>query len=206
VGDALGVGYALQTLGLVAMQGGQLRQASRSFVDALIIRRNLGDRRGMIECVEGIASVAGLSDRPADAARLFGAAQFQRERIAAPLPEPEIVHYAPILEGIKRRLGDDAFVSQVEAGRALELEDAVAQATTLGLELAATPASATTPLSARELEVVRLIAAGLTNAQAADQLFLSRRTVDAHMRRIYDKLRLGSRSDVVRFALEQGLV
>lgn len=206
VGDALGVGYALQTIGLVAIQGGQLRQASRSFADALTVRRNLGDRRGMIECVEGIASVAGLSDRSADAARLFGAAQAQRARIAAPLPEPELVHYRPILDGVRQRLGDDSFVREMEEGSGLELEDVVTRATMIGIELAAAPASAATPLSARELEVVRLIAAGLTNAQAADQLFLSRRTVDAHMRRIYDKLRLGSRGEVVRFALQHGLV
>ena len=60
-------------------------------------------------------------------------------------------------------------------------------------------------LSAREVEVLRLVAAGLTNAQAAERLYLSPRTVAAHLRRIYDKLGTSSRAEAVRFALAHGL-
>jgi DNA-binding CsgD family transcriptional regulator len=45
----------------------------------------------------------------------------------------------------------------------------------------------------------------MTNAEVAERLYLSRRTVDAHLRRIYDKLDLGSRAEVVRYAMEHGL-
>jgi DNA-binding CsgD family transcriptional regulator len=54
--------------------------------------------------------------------------------------------------------------------------------------------------------VLQHIAAGLTNAETADRLYLSRRTVDAHLRRIYDKVGTSSRADVVRFAREQGIL
>src|SRR5918997_163620 len=60
-------------------------------------------------------------------------------------------------------------------------------------------------LSEREVEVLRLVAQGLTNAEVAAQLYLSPRTVDAHLRRIYDKLGTSSRSAAVRFALEHDL-
>jgi DNA-binding CsgD family transcriptional regulator len=61
-------------------------------------------------------------------------------------------------------------------------------------------------LSERELEVLKLVSAGMTNGQVAERLFVSRRTVDAHMRRIYDKLNLSSRTEVIRFAHEHHLL
>lgn len=61
-------------------------------------------------------------------------------------------------------------------------------------------------LTEREVEVLRLIALGHTNAEIATQLFLSIRTVETHRAHIQQKLRLGSRADLVRYALEHDLV
>jgi two-component system, NarL family, response regulator NreC len=61
-------------------------------------------------------------------------------------------------------------------------------------------------LSEREVEVLRMIALGHTNAEIAEQLYLSVRTVETHRAHIQQKLRLGSRSKLVRYALEHGLV
>lgn len=61
-------------------------------------------------------------------------------------------------------------------------------------------------LSEREAEVLRLIALGHTNGQIAEQLFLSIRTVETHRAHIQQKLRLESRAELVRYALEHGLV
>jgi DNA-binding CsgD family transcriptional regulator len=61
-------------------------------------------------------------------------------------------------------------------------------------------------LSAREVEVLRLVAAGLTSAEVAERLFLSPRTVQAHLYRIYNKLGVSSRSAATRFAIEHRLV
>jgi DNA-binding NarL/FixJ family response regulator len=60
-------------------------------------------------------------------------------------------------------------------------------------------------LSGREVEVLRLVARGLTNDQVADQLFLSKRTVTTHLTSIYTKLGVTSRNAATRFALEHGL-
>ena len=60
-------------------------------------------------------------------------------------------------------------------------------------------------LSAREVEVLRLVAAGLTNAQVAERLFLSPRTINAHLTTIYGKLGVSSRAAAIRFALDHGL-
>jgi two-component system, NarL family, response regulator NreC len=61
-------------------------------------------------------------------------------------------------------------------------------------------------LSEREVEVLRMIALGHTNAEIAEQLYLSVRTVETHRAHIQQKLRLSSRSELVRYALEHKLV
>jgi two-component system, NarL family, response regulator NreC len=61
-------------------------------------------------------------------------------------------------------------------------------------------------LSEREVEVLRMIALGHTNAEIAEQLYLSVRTVETHRAHIQQKLRLGSRSELVRYALDHRLV
>ena len=77
------------------------------------------------------------------------------------------------------------------------------------LELAqpdtATPASLES-LTPRQIEVLRLVARGMTNAEIADVLFLSRRTVHAHLRSIFHKLDVGHRSAATRFAIQHGLL
>lgn len=60
-------------------------------------------------------------------------------------------------------------------------------------------------LTAREVEVLRLVAAGLSNAQVADRLFLSPRTVNGHLTAIYTKLNVVSRGAAIRFALDHNL-
>ena len=77
----------------------------------------------------------------------------------------------------------------------------------LGARLAAEPTvGAPDDLSEREVDVLRLIALGHTNAEIAEQLYLSVRTVETHRAHIQQKLRLTSRAELVRYALERGLV
>ena len=79
----------------------------------------------------------------------------------------------------------------------------------LGARLAAQPAQPSGPpddLSERELEVLKLIALGHTNAEVAGQLYLSVRTVESHRAHIQQKTRLSSRAELVRYALEHQLI
>jgi two-component system response regulator NreC len=97
-----------------------------------------------------------------------------------------------------------------------ELVQAIRLATTgrtylhpsLGAAIAAAPEEAGPPddLSARELEVLRLIALGHTNTEIGAQLFLSVRTVESHRSHIQQKLRRSSRAELVAYALEHGLI
>jgi two-component system, NarL family, response regulator NreC len=77
----------------------------------------------------------------------------------------------------------------------------------LGARLAAEPDVASPDdLSDREIEVLRLIALGHTNNEIAERLYLSVRTVESHRAHIQQKLSLASRSELVRYAIERGLV
>ena len=76
--------------------------------------------------------------------------------------------------------------------------------------LSSSPSASPTPeypagLSPREVEVLRLVVAGLTNAQAAKELYLSPRTIETHLTSIYQKLGVSSRAAATRFALEHRL-
>ena len=62
------------------------------------------------------------------------------------------------------------------------------------------------PLSEREREVLRLLALGHTNQEIAKMLYLSVRTVETHRAHIMQKLRLTTRAELVRYAIDQGLL
>ncbi|MGH2955758.1 MAG: response regulator [Solirubrobacterales bacterium] len=77
----------------------------------------------------------------------------------------------------------------------------------LGARLAAEPEIASPDdLSERELEVLRLIAFGHTNNEIAEKLYLSVRTVESHRAHIQQKLGMTTRSELVRYALDRGLI
>jgi two-component system response regulator NreC len=76
----------------------------------------------------------------------------------------------------------------------------------LGARVAAEPSGPPDDLSDREIDVLRMIALGHTNAEIAEQLYLSVRTVETHRAHIQNKLRLSTRAELVRYALRRGLV
>ncbi len=114
------------------------------------------------------------------------------------------------------QLGEKAFAAAWAEGRTMTPEQALA-AQGKAIIPSAMPARSASPsplksptspagLTAREVEVLRLLAMGLTDAQIAEQLVLSLHTVHAHLRTIYSKLGVTSRSAATRYAFEHQLV
>jgi DNA-binding CsgD family transcriptional regulator len=104
-----------------------------------------------------------------------------------------------------RSLLDDA----TDTFTRLEARPALTRAEALAAELTGTTAPVPeypAGLTQREVEVLRLVAAGQTNARIAEELFISRRTVDQHLRSIYNKLAVSSRAAATRYAVENHLV
>ena len=111
---------------------------------------------------------------------------------------------------LRTQLGDEAFDREIAAGRRQTLDDLrtiphppVSAASTV---TATTPSAPGAALTEREHQVLRLLAQDLSNPQIAERLVVSRRTVDAHLRSIYDKLGVKSRDAAIRVAREQGLL
>jgi len=167
----------------------------------------------------GLGAVAGARQRPERAARLFGVAEALREAISHPLPPVNRLDYERAVAAARAQLDTAAFVVAWAEGRAMTLEQAVA----LALEVAAevpppAPAPPATPkptagaaeypagLTGREVEVLRLVAQGLTDAQVAARLIVSAHTVHAHLRAIYGKLAVSSRAAATRFAVDHHLI
>jgi DNA-binding CsgD family transcriptional regulator len=115
----------------------------------------------------------------------------------------ENFHLGDIFAELRAELGEKVFANEVAAGRQLRLDDLreIPQPRDGAL-----PSAPGMSLTTRELEVLRLLAQDLSNPQIAEQLFVSRRTVDAHLRSIYDKLGVKSRDAAVRVAGEKQLI
>jgi ATP/maltotriose-dependent transcriptional regulator MalT len=109
---------------------------------------------------------------------------------------------------VRAQLGDEAFAREIAAGKRLTLDDlrAIPHPQGSAPDQAAQPSAPGASLTAREIEVLRLLAQDLSNPQIAERLVVSRRTVDAHLRSIYDKLGVKSRDAAIRVAREQGLI
>jgi DNA-binding NarL/FixJ family response regulator len=76
----------------------------------------------------------------------------------------------------------------------------------VGAQLAASEANSSVPLSDREREIVRQLALGYTNAQIAERLYLSERTVKTYRARAVAKLGLSSRAELTEYARTHGLI
>ena len=107
-----------------------------------------------------------------------------------------------------RAVGDaDSATLELEAARRVfETLGATPELGRLAPELGAQPAAADHGLTARELEVLRMVAAGATNKAIAAELVLSERTIDRHVSNIYAKLRVSSRSAATAYAYEHELI
>jgi ATP/maltotriose-dependent transcriptional regulator MalT len=220
--DTGGSAHSLAILGSIALEQGQYPHALAHYQESLALRQQTGEQDGIAAALEGVAGVAAARGQARSAGRLFAAAEALRTAINVP-PAPA--------DRARRDRGIAAARTQVEAadfeeageqGRAMPLAEAIAAAEQLTLLPQATAASAqaTTPstgpqrapsgqhdfgLTAREIEVLHLVTVGLTTRQIAERLIISPRTADAHLRSIYAKLGVTSRSAATRAAIEHKL-
>jgi DNA-binding CsgD family transcriptional regulator len=123
------------------------------------------------------------------------AAPFERALTLLEIARLQLARSQP--DDARRLLADvRAICEPLEARRALARVEA----------LDAQPVRYPAGLTAREVEVLQLVAQGLTDADVAERLYLSRRTIGSHLRSIYNKLGVDSRTAAARFASEHGLV
>jgi predicted ATPase/DNA-binding CsgD family transcriptional regulator len=214
LGSRPGVASALCALGQLAASERRAGRAHALLRESLALRRELEEKPGIAECFDLLAAVAVQSGRQQDArsaARLLGAADAAREAMEAPLPPGEQPRRTATARAASARLGRSAFGAAWTSGKALALDQALAEA------LAGAPAQgssgetarprlagAASRLTAREREVAVLVARGLTNAQIAASLSISPRTVDRHVANVFDGLGLSARTQVAAWVGQHG--
>jgi predicted ATPase/DNA-binding CsgD family transcriptional regulator len=218
LGSKLGTGRVLIHLGRSRTEQGEAVQALPLLQEALECDRETGNRWYLAEALEAIAAAAARLGEAERATRLWGAAGALRDVLGAPVPPPDRARVEAEASAARNRLGEAGFSAAMEQGRALSLEEAVAEASAIGstsgigvtsvreitdIDFAAEMVEA--GLTARELEVLRLIVEGHSNAEIAEKLYISPRTASTHVGNILKKLGVSSRAAATGYALRHGL-
>ena len=146
--------------------------------------------------------------------RLLSAAEALCEAINAVLPPAVRTVQEFTIASVRTQLGEQAFDAAWVEGRTMTPEHVLVSLEPMPKPALTTPSSASVAslpsphagLTPRELEVLRLLAQGLTSAQIAEQLIIGVVTVNFHVRSIYSKLGVSSRSAATRYALEHHLL
>jgi predicted ATPase/DNA-binding CsgD family transcriptional regulator len=211
IGDRLSGYVSLYNLALSARARGDHERAAQLYVEGLRLAREMSDKANAAYCLEGLAGLIGERGEPERAARVFGASEALLEAVGAPLyaQAQDRAPYERAINALRSRMGETAFEAAWVEGRQMTLEEAVEYA--LLEEEETSPPSLrakeeTAGLSAREVEVLGLVAQGLTDSQVAERLYLSPRTVNHHLSSIYRKLGVPSRAAAAREAGKRGLI
>jgi predicted ATPase/DNA-binding CsgD family transcriptional regulator len=208
LGDLRGMAMCLTILGVSALDLGDAERAAALYEEDLRVLRRLRDKTGTTYGLRGMAGVAALRGDAVRAARLWGASEALGEAIGLPLSPFDRSHpdYEGLLTAARSRLNDEQSWEAARAeGRAMIAEQAIEYALTSPSRLAPQPKN-TSELSTREVEVLALVAQGLSDSRVAERLHLSPRTVGQHLRSIYNKLGASSRAAAVKEATERGLI
>lgn len=166
--------------------------------DALACAATCGAYQPLAGILECLADLARDSDSQR-AARLFGAAEAFRERLGIVRFKVHQAGYEASVKALRNAMSIDAFDAAWAEGAALSTEEAIAYAQR-GRGERKRPASGWASLTPAELDVARLVRDGLPNKDIATRLFISPRTVQAHLTHVYTKLGLTSRVQLAQEA------
>ena len=203
VGDRRTFGKVLWCVADINADLGDAETAAAQFAESLTLFVEFGDRWfcGLVlESAAFLAAGVGDTER---AVRLLGAADAIWAAIEVPVMAWLRERHDRVLAEARSRLDKARFAAAWEEGRRLPVTATVELVAAVG---ARTGVDAPDGLTARELEVLALVATGRTDAEVAEGLVVSLRTVHAHLRSIYRKLDVHTRSAATRYALEHGLV
>jgi len=217
IGSRWSLAWSLSILAKVKAQQGDDATAYNRFEESLAIAREDGDLFNTAFALEGLARLFAAQGQPTRAARLWGEAEILRERMGILLLPVERNGYEQAVAAAHAQLGERAFATAWAAGRSMTPEQALAaqgqvtipsptQAGSRSTLPAKTSPTYPAGLTAREVEILRLVAQGLSDAQVAEQLVISPRTVNWHLTSIYSKLGVSSRAAATRYAIEHQVV
>jgi len=199
--DDAELAWILESLANAELACGDRENAEQSWKRSMSISRRFGDIFNEHACLGGLSRIAALKQDYARAIRLAAAHQQISENasiVDGPYWETELIRAVQLCRGkLGPRKSDEAW----QKGAEMSLDGAVAYALDEHVELAVERG----PLSRRQAEVTKLVAAGMTNREIARRLFLSERTVESHLDHIRNKLGFRSRTEVATWAVTRAV-
>jgi DNA-binding CsgD family transcriptional regulator len=207
-GDLQSLSALLDTMAYLDLQAGRVRDAAAHLHEALQIIARTSGWFGLFNVLDGCGYLCAATGRRADAVTAWTACNTLRRRDGWVSAAARRAHLPEALRAARHALGDARGRAAEDRGAAMSPATAAEYALLLtapGPEQPENP-PALGQLSARERELVTLVAQGRTNAQIAAQLYISVRTVGSHLDRIRDKTGCRRRADLTRLALAAGLV
>jgi predicted ATPase/class 3 adenylate cyclase/DNA-binding NarL/FixJ family response regulator len=209
---------AEMNLGFAYLMNGDAISARRLLVGVLDRARATGEMTWVHSAFLGLALAAGADAEPAVAATLHGAADHQYEQARQAFDAKESKMRTSDHARLRDSLGEAAFNAAYARGRTLSQADAIAMAVSTAQPDPGPAASVAVPavrrapadspaglLSAREREIIALLAGGASNAKIAETLFVTPNTVRTHLDRIRDKTAARNRAELTRYAIQAGI-
>ncbi len=214
VGERGRIAEVFASQGFISFSQGDHAAARVLMEESLKIALELDYKWDIVGCLEGLATVVAAQGEPVRAVWFMSAAQALREAVGTPLPSYFQAMHEFTLASVRTQLGEQAFDAAWVEGRTMATEHVLVNLEPLPKPALTTPSSASVAsfpsphagLTQRELEVLRLLAQGLTSAQIAKQLIIGVVTVNFHVRSIYSRLGVTSRAAATRYALEHHLL
>ncbi|CQD22902.1 regulatory protein LuxR [Mycobacterium lentiflavum] len=187
---------ALMTRARVAIAQGDTQLAERDAHAALAVAAEVGAQLGVPDILDCLAVLAYKAESLSEAARLFGAADGIRGRTGEVRFRILQADHEAAVGALRKAMDQDSFDAAWAEGAQLSADEAIAYVRR-GRSERKRPSSGWESLTPAERDVVRLVCEGLGNKEAAARLFVSPRTVQAHLSHIYTKLGISTRVQLV---------
>jgi predicted ATPase/class 3 adenylate cyclase/DNA-binding CsgD family transcriptional regulator len=192
-------------LGFVNLMNADAASARPLLISVLDTARATGEKTFVHVAILGLALAVGADGDPTVAATLHGAADHLYEQAGQAFDAVNLELRASSHARLAGALGEAAFEAAGRLGRTLSQADAMALALSAAQpDPGPTPGPAG-PLSAREAQILALLAGGASNAKIAERLFVTPNTVRTHLDRIRDKTGARNRAELTRYAIQAGI-
>ncbi len=211
VGGRWGVALGLVYLADALARGGERARAASLYLECLRGSSSYGDPWNAVWSLIGLADLAREEGQAERTACLAAAAEVLQEALGVVLPPYYRERFERATVAARRTLGEAAFAATWARGRTMTPTEVVAAGASLQCssgpaETGARERSGQMGLTAREREVLRLLADGRSDREIAQTLFVSRRTATTHVANILAKLGVSSRAAAAAHAIRGGLV
>ncbi|TAK20424.1 MAG: hypothetical protein EPO26_17775 [Chloroflexota bacterium] len=204
LGDLWGQALSQADLGDVLVGQGWIEEAEDALRESLAIWHRQENHWGVAYALEGLAGVALARNDARRALTLTGAAAAIRARLEEPPSPPRGRAIERVAQRANALLASADATEALRAGQVMTIDAATEFAERI-VAPSGRGAPDGGPLSDREIEVARLVTRGLTNRQIGEELVISERTADAHVARIFRKIGVNSRAQLVAWTLRRGL-